>query len=249
MSSHANPSRDPANDDSMLGMANEILKKFLQKVDDMLPARVVSYDRATNRAQVIPLVRVITTANQLVERPQVASIPVLQYGGGGFLLSFPLKPGNLGWIKANDRDISLVLQSYADNAPNTRRMHSFSDALFIPDVMTGYTLSEEDAENAVLQSLDGSVRVSLWADRLKLVAPGGSVVMDATGVHIAHGVTITLAAPTVAIVGNLAQTGGNATMSGGLTATGEVTAAGIPLSTHHHTGVVPGGGNSGGPAA
>jgi len=191
MSDHANPSRDPANDDSLLGMANEILKKFLQGVDDMLPARVVSYDRLTNRAQVIPLVRVLTTANQLVDRPQVASIPVLQIGGGGFFLSFPLKPGNLGWIKANDRDISLVLQSYKTNAPNSRRMHSFSDALFIPDVMTGYTLADEDG--AVLQNLDGSVCVVLGEAALQLKAPGCSVTMgggiiDMTGDVIINGI-------------------------------------------------------------
>jgi hypothetical protein len=170
---HAQPSQDPANNDSLLGMARQILDKFLQGVDDMLPARVVSYDRATNRAAVVPMVKLLTTDNRQVGRAQVASIPVMLFGGGGVALSFNLNPGDLGWIKANDRDISLVLQAYRDNAPNTLRKHSFQDAVFIPDVMRGLTVASEDASSAVLQTLDGSVKIAIHPDRIKLAA--GSV--------------------------------------------------------------------------
>lgn len=159
---HAPPSRDPANDDSLLGMAKQILDKFLNGVDDMLPARVLSYDRATNRAAVMPMVKLLTTDNRQIGRAQVASVPVMQFGGDGIALSFNLKAGDLGWIKANDRDISLLLQGYKDSAPNTLRKHSLQDAVFIPDVMHGLTIAAEDAEHAVLQTLDGSVRVAIW---------------------------------------------------------------------------------------
>lgn len=176
MTDHAQPSRDPADDGSLLGMANTILKKFLQQVDDMLPARVVSYDRTTNRAQVLPLVKVLTTDGRQVGRAQIASVPVMQFGGGGFVLNFNLNEGDLGWIKANDRDISVVMQSYRENAPNSLRLHKFEDAVFIPDVMRGWTIAGEDAENAVLQTLDGSVRIALWPDRIKLTA--GAIVYE-----------------------------------------------------------------------
>lgn len=168
---NAPPSMNPANNDSIVGLLNIALEKFLQGVDDMLPAVVIAYDRVTNRAQVKPLIKVVTTDNALVSRAAVASIPVLQIGGGNFLLNFNILPGNLGWIKASDRDISLFLQSYTEAQPEFSRKHSFEDALFIPHVMSGYTIAEEDAENAVLQNLDGTVKISLGADTIKIAAP------------------------------------------------------------------------------
>lgn len=178
---HATPSRDPANDDSLLGMARQILDKFLQSVDDMLPAQVISYDRDVNRATVRPLVRVLTTDGRQVGRAQIASVPVFMFGGGDCVLSFQLNPGDLGWIKANDRDISLFLQAHREAAPNTLRKHTFQDAMFFPDVMHGVTIPEEDADNAVFQRKAGLVRLSLWPEFLKATAPRGLVVADEDG--------------------------------------------------------------------
>lgn len=226
---HATPSRDPANDGTLLGMARQLLDKFLQGVDDMLPARVISYDRATNRATVLPLVKLLTTDGRQVGRAQVASVPVMQFGGGNVALSFNLVAGNLGWIKANDRDISLILQSYTENAPNTLRKHSFQDAVFIPDVMHGVTIAGEDSGNAVLQTLDGSVKVALWPDRVKIAAGALSV---------------TVGPSNVAIVGNTTITGTFDVT--GATTLASATIGGINFGTHVHSD--PQGGTTGGPS-
>lgn len=183
---HSTPSRDPANDDSLLGMARQILDKFLQQIDDMLPARVLSYDRAANRATVMPMVKLLTTDNRQIGRAQIASVPVLRIGGDGVVLAFNLKAGDLGWIKANDRDISLITQGYADSAPNTLRKHSFQDALFIPDEMTGVTIAAEDAEHAVLQTLDGLTRLAVWPEFMKILAARGLFVSDDAGEPSEH---------------------------------------------------------------
>jgi len=166
------PSVSPANRDSMPGMMRLVLSKFLQHTDDMLPAEVVSYDRATNLAEVYPLIVIITTLQTQIKRASVSAVPVLQLGGGGFVASFPLNKGDLGWIKANDRDISLFKQFYAQSAPNTYRKHSFEDAMFIPDTMLrGVSVAGEDTTNLVIQNLTGTVKVSWWANLLKIIAP------------------------------------------------------------------------------
>lgn len=183
---HANPSRDPANDGSLLGMARQILDKFLAQIDDMLPARVISYDRQTNRASVLPMVKLLTTDNRQISRAQVASVPVLRLGGDNVVLSFNLKPGDLGWIKANDRDISILTQGFKESAPNTLRKHSFQDALFIPDEMTGVTIADEDLEHAVLQTLDGSTRLAVWPEFMKILAARGLFVSDEAGEPSEH---------------------------------------------------------------
>lgn len=173
------PSRDPANDDSMVGMLRQVLDKAAQNTDDMLPARVIAFDRQTNRVQVQPMIHVVTTGGENVARAQIIDIPVMQFGGGGFVLLFPLKTGDFGWIKANDRDISLFLQSWQESPPNTFRKHSFSDAVFIPDVMTGWTLNPDDNDRAVLQSLDGNTRISMGASDIVFTVGEASVTLSA----------------------------------------------------------------------
>jgi len=170
------PSIDPADEGDLTGAFRHIVGKILQNTDDMLPARVVSYNRTTNRAVIEPMIMMVTTSDTTIKRAQLASIPVYQYGGGDFILSFPIKAGDLGWIKANDRDISIFLQSYENAAPNTIRKKSFSDAVFYPDVMRGYTIASEDANNVVLQNISGTVKVSLGANKVKVSAPTVEIV-------------------------------------------------------------------------
>ncbi|HIC0447210.1 TPA: Gp138 family membrane-puncturing spike protein [Escherichia coli] len=168
----AKPSQDPGNDGTMAGMLRSVFDKFVQQLDDMLPATVVSYDRLSNRACVQPMIAMVTTEKTRVTRAKLASVPVLNIGGGGYLLSFNLKPGDHGWIKASDRDISLYLQNLSEEQPNTKRKHSFEDGLFIPDSMK-FQIDPENMEHAVLQTLDGKTRIAVWPDKIKITAVGG----------------------------------------------------------------------------
>lgn len=181
---NAPPSKNPANEDNLGGVFNIVLRKFLQGVDDCLPARVVSYDRDTNIATVQPVVSLLTTDGRRVDRATVAQVPAFRFGGGGFSLSYPLVPGDLGWIKANDRDISMFLQTLAVGGPNTHRMHSFEDGWFIPDHLRQIVIAGEDADCAVLQSDDGSLKLSIGAGRVKMQAGESSVEVTPTRVDI-----------------------------------------------------------------
>ena len=170
-------SRNPANSDSLAGTLYEVLGKFLDGVDDMLPAVVIAYDREENRATVRPMIQLLQTDGSILSRAEVASVPVLNVGGGLAVLTFNILPGDLGWIKANDRDISLFLQSMTSEGPNTLRKHSFSDSIFIPDQFRKWTLNAEDSEAAVFQSLDGLHRVSIHDNRVQ-VSSSIAVVLD-----------------------------------------------------------------------
>jgi hypothetical protein len=174
VSNYAPPSRNPADNDTLTGLLRLVLTKFLQATDDMLPARVIAYDAAQNVAQVQPIIAMVSTANQVIPRAQVASVPVLQMSGGGFVMRFPINPGDLGWIKASDRDISLFKQTAQQAQPNTQRKHSFEDAIFIPQAAWNLiALAEEDSGNAVFQNYAGTVKISLWGDLIKMLAPKG----------------------------------------------------------------------------
>jgi hypothetical protein len=152
-------------------LRNTIADWMRDEVEDMLPAQVISYDRASNRAVVRPLV-MLGVGNNKVQRPAQVNTPVFRFGGGGFFISMPLKPGDLGWIKANDRDISLVMQRQGqEDWPNTTRTHDFNDAMFFPDMIFGGTISDDDQDAMVIQSEDGSVCIALHDGRLVLTAP------------------------------------------------------------------------------
>lgn len=170
---YAPPSRNSSDDGTLVGALKIVLTKFLQGVDDMLPAKVIAYDAATNLASVQPLIAVVSTANERIPRAVVAAIPVAQFGAGGFVMRFPVTPGDLGWIKANDRDISLFKRAHTVTSPNTQRKHSFEDALFIPETMLqGVTIDPLDADNAVWQSFDGTVRIALGPNYIKMITTG-----------------------------------------------------------------------------
>lgn len=233
---YAPPSGNLAEASDLAGLLRFSIRKYLQQTDDMLPAQIVSYDRASNRAKVQPLIAFVTTKNEQVQRAAVGSVPVLTLGGGGFVLSFPLKPGDLGWIKANDRDLTTFMQLLGPTAPASQRQKTFEDAMFIPDVMMkGVTIAGEDDDAVVLQSLDGSVRIALLSDTIKMTAP--NIILDTPITTITGAL----------VAGTDSTSSRTATFNGTITTTGDVIANGISLDSHVHSGVQPGGGDTGGP--
>lgn len=186
MSDLNSPDIDQANEGSLPGGLKAALRSWLlNEVDDMVPCRVVSYDDAKNRAVLQPLVMMGGTGGQKVARAQIQNIPVYRFGGGGFFMRFPIKAGDLGWLKANDNDISLIMQAAGGmDWPNTKRLHSFSDAMFFPDTFKAWIIAGVDADAAVFQSVDGNAVVALSASSVALRFGGVSVTLTASGVDI-----------------------------------------------------------------
>jgi len=180
------PNTDAANEGSLHGQLDAALKAFfLNQFEGMLPATVVSYNDQTNRAVIKPLVMMGTTSGAKVSRAQVSGIPVYRFGGGGFFMRFPIKAGDFGWIKANDRDISLVFQRGGlEDWPNTTRMHKFSDAMFFPDTFKQWVISGENEDKAVWQTMDGETCISLGAGEIKHKVGGVSISVSASGISL-----------------------------------------------------------------
>lgn len=232
------PSKDQADEGTLAGAFRSIFAKLLQGVDGMLPAQVLAYDRNSNTATVRALVSVLTTDNQTVQRAQVAQVPVLALGGGGFVVNFPIKAGDKGWIEASDRDISLFRQRGDEAQPNSVRMHSFEDGRFIPDVFGAFTVDAEDMESAmVIQSIDGTVKIALDADEIRVKAP--KITNEATD-------TLTLKAAHMMFDCNDIK---GTAPGGGVNLASGATIGGINFGTHKHTGVQTGGGTTGNPTA
>lgn len=178
------PNADSANDGSLPGQLDAFLAGWVRdNLDDMLPSIVEGYNPATNRAVIRPLVMIGTTDGAKRSRATVSNIPVFRFGGGGFFQRYPIKAGDFGWLKANDRDISLVLQRGGQQDwPNTKRRHNFSDAMFFPDTIKDWVVAGADTDAMTLQSLDGLSVVSIAADNIE-VRQGATVTRtEATGI-------------------------------------------------------------------
>ncbi|MEY0215947.1 Gp138 family membrane-puncturing spike protein [Providencia rettgeri] len=226
------PNSDIASEGSLAGQFMAAFRNMLMNIDDMLPATVVSYDDKTNRAVIKPLVMMVSTEGQKIGRAAVQNIPVFRFGGGGFFIRMPIKAGDFGWLKANDRDISLVFQRGGlEDEPNTARLHTFSDAMFYPDTLKGWLIDGKNADALVIQSMDGSVCLSLHENKAVLDAP--KFISNAPENEFNGNVIIN---------GNHAVNGNSESSGGTMKHNGKDIG-----STHRHDGVQSGNSNSGVP--
>lgn len=209
----------------MASVLKDCLAKWLRgEVDDMIPARVVSYDDSTGRATIHPLVMIGTTDGGKVSRATIPNVPVFHFGGGGFFIRFPLKAGDFGWLKANDRDISLIMQNggQREDQPNTKRLHSFSDAMFFPDIIRAWSIAGANANAAVFQSLDGAACLSVHSDKLVLQVGASSITISASGID--------MVSPAGTLKHNGKNVGDTHTHVGSPTApTGPISNTGVPV--------------------
>lgn len=227
--------KNPGDDQSLASTLRFIQRAIEMDMENCLPCRVMDYDRVANRATVRPAIMSTvrsTESTDLIRKNRVSypDIPVLSLGAGGFHISFPVKKGDLGWIYACDRDISLFLQSLTEQpAGLDGASHKFSDAIFIPDVFSKYTINEEDEGALVIQSTSSATRVSIREDNIKITAPV-KVQIDTPLTEILHDLTVS----------------GNTILKQNLSVTGPATA--LPQATtvggavvygHNHGGVVP----------
>lgn len=218
------PNSEQANEGDLNGIVNEVLANWLRnEVDDMVPARVVSYDDKTNRATLLPLVMMGGTDGSKVSRAQVPNIPVYRYGGGGIFMRFPLRAGDLGWLKANDNDISLIMQAGGgEDWPNTLRLHKFSDAMFFPDTLRQWVIDGANSKNAVWQTLDGLTCIAVGDTGVKISRGGVSWELTDAG--------IAMIGPPGGLTYNGVNVGDTHTHTGSPTAPlGPVSPTGVPV--------------------
>ncbi|MEQ5125807.1 Gp138 family membrane-puncturing spike protein [Providencia alcalifaciens] len=226
------PNSDIASEGSLAGQLSSAFRNFLMNIDDMLPAIVVSYDDNSNRAVIKPLVMMVSTEGQKIGRAAVPNIPVFRFGGGGFFIRMPIKPGDFGWLKANDRDVSLIFQRGGlEDEPNTARLHTFSDAMFYPDTLKGWLIDGKNADALVIQSIDGSVCLSLHEGKAVLDSP----ILEANVLETTFNGNVT-------INGNHAVNGNSDSNGGTMKHNGKNIG-----STHKHSGIQRGESNSGEP--
>lgn len=220
------------NEDKTLAAAvNRAVESRLMDTDGMIPAIVVAYDRKSNIATVKPAIHIVRTDGVTKARNPLTKISVLSLGGGNFMINFPVSAGDLGWIVAGDRDISLYKDALAEQPPNSSRIRNFADGLFIPDVMRKYTIAAEDAAAMVIQSLDGATKISLRDDNIK-IATKSKLLVDVPESQFTGNITVD---KNLTVTGKTQVNGGFTAASGNpCSLPTDTTVDGINVKSHGH---------------
>ena len=148
-------------DTDLSGLMSFYQKNVLMQLEKVTPAKIISYDRDTNRAVVQILNYSITSTGEKIARKPLIDIPVFCFGGGDFVLSFPIKENDVGFLSASDGDISVFKKLLEVFAPATYQKHKYKDSVFYPMILNGFTVNDDDKESVLLSSLDGKTRISL----------------------------------------------------------------------------------------
>jgi hypothetical protein len=101
-----------------------------------LPGHVVSYDAATQTASIDLLVELSipkrSGGHGYEKIPTLHGVPVGHPAGGGFVVHFPLAPGDHVWVMFAERSLDEVIRSGSRSQPRDLRMHDLSFAYAIP---------------------------------------------------------------------------------------------------------------------
>ena len=199
----------PANE---VKTAKSVAEKISTFSQNCIPAIVKKYDAKTNIAEVQPAVKILERLpdgeSAFLELP-TWSVPVERPGSGGFALVFPIKEGTTGWLYGADRNTQNYLESDLSEPQNAAdlRVNLWEFGHFVPDVIKGFSISEEDGGGVSIQSTDAETRLVLL--------PGGVVKVVAPS-------EVKFETPLVSVSGNLQVAG-------------DVVAGTISLRNHQHT--------------
>lgn len=145
----------------------------LVDVHTALPARVVSYDRATRMASVQPIVKAPQrreSGTTLETMPVLTRVPVMFQCTSRNGVTFPIEAGDLVWVMFSEQSIDRVLITDGNPTdPKSPVRFTLQGAVCVPGFHTTQTVSDESDDDAMvvhgdeirLGSKDASQKVAL----------------------------------------------------------------------------------------
>ena len=156
-----------------------------------IPGRVVKYDAATQKAWVQPVVKGISPVDgSSVKMPQLPSMPVVFPQGGGFSITWPLKPGDTVLVIFSEQAMAQWLISGNDDAePEHPWRFELTDGIVLAGMRpfvgsltspsdTEMKLGLEDETAQIVINVDGGVVVKSDDVRLGSAAASDFVALS-----------------------------------------------------------------------
>lgn len=216
------PSLDVTGLENVQTFFDNVLEKAKDRICVCLPCSVVKYDRTKHLADLRVLFNWKMADGSVVEGWVIHNITVRRLLAGGFLIDFPIKEGDTGWIFATDYDAKDSKAESKPRLPLTPFKNSYSSGFWIPDQWGNdekLGVSGVDDGRLTIQTADGTQKVSIGSG----------------DIHITSA-KVTITAPETEITGNV-KIGGDVEMGGKLDVKGKIKEidANVTMSTHTHT--------------
>lgn len=174
-----------------------------------LPGIIESYDASAQTASVQPAVKGWMKDEYgrmtFVELPLLVDVPVEFPAGGGFTLTFPVKPGDECVVEFQARCIDGWWQAGGIQKPLEKRMHDLSDGICRVGLRSQARMlaPAPDTESVQLRSDDGQAHLTIKPDySMRLENPGGLIHFTPEGEIVISALSkVSIDAPLVEIAG------------------------------------------------
>lgn len=172
--------------------AKDVIKKWIRDSADnirvSMPAKVMSYDAATNRASVQPIGTYTTPDFQELKYPVIHNVPMqFPCGVGGTAgVTFPIKAGDGCIVIFADREIEQFLNGgFCDDM----RSHSMNDAYAIPGLYSQAVPTVKNNSNDLCLFNGGSL-VVLNGGKLQITLADGTTALFSGGDLKVNGISL-----------------------------------------------------------
>ena len=205
---------------------NEAIKNALKRFQTCIPA-IVKTVKSREQVVVSPAIQLTDASWKTIPWADI-QLPVYTPAGGAGLMSFPLSPGDTGWIIAGDLDPTLF---YQDPTKPARQgvfdRHNYQYGFFLPCKMKNYGIDSSDDGGIVIKTSDAKIvikdneitveggnELKVNAKTVKITSNGNNVTIDGVNFknHTHSGSTLT----TTATVGSSATPGTISGNTGGV---------------------------------
>jgi hypothetical protein len=128
--------------DNLVDAIQLVLEDNNSQLNTSVPGTIVSYDPATNRAKVRPLLPKKLANGQVLPAPEIVQVPVIfpasgmAQGGKQAGITLPIAPGDGVMLSFQQRSLENWL-SGNDSAPNDPRKFDLSDCIATPGLNSG----------------------------------------------------------------------------------------------------------------
>lgn len=199
-----------ADDDSevVIDLHEDVLMGAVRHVQQFFrvakPAVVQAVDRAASRITAALRVRFIGTDLRAHDEPEVPDVPVVYYGGGGYVVAMDMRQDDPCVVVCCDGPVRGFYENGEAVTPSVGQGHDYGSAVAFPGGRVSSVDQPTPPANApgelLVGAVDGSAAVILRGAGLPSPAELGTVVVNASGplASILLGSTGSAAAPAIA---------------------------------------------------
>lgn len=135
--------------DQFNDVIRNIIVNYMSNINTCLPATIETYDPATKKASVKPLLK-RTLNGQEIDTPVIENVPIIFPCTATAVVSLPINTGDGCLLVFSQRSIDDWLSKGGNIAPTDPRLFDLSDAIAIPGLFnfkdSGRTITGENVE-------------------------------------------------------------------------------------------------------